>query len=795
MKIGVQILLLVLCLSPVVMWSQPISDYMPKDMLDAAVSSMERGDYYSALEWYEKTYSKTRDRSLVYTIANINYKLRDYKRSESWFKRVVVTYDQNEDYPDARFKYARSLKMMGEYRAAISEFKEFIATAEDPKLIQLARNEILGAELALESYEVDSELIIENLGRRINTTSSEYSPINGLNTGELYFASMKTSKITGTEDGEDVVFTKIYTSTRSEKRGRVSWSTPKELSPNINLGGTHTSNVILSPDQTELMFTRAILFGNDVESSKLYRSKLSDRGTWGPAEELEGINGDYVVRHPSYGVHLGKEVLFFSADRPGGFGGSDIYYAVKEGDGVYGDPINLGKLINTSANEITPFYFEGTLYYSSDGLPGFGGYDVFVTSWKDTDWDAPLNMSKSYNTSVDEVFFRINPDGESGYLTSNREGTRSLKSKTCCNDIYEFRFEKINLNLIAGTYAQRKPLSGATLQIFEVINGQPINPVELTNNEGFEFQFPLERGKSYKIKALKEGFFPDSTVINTVGVNESQDFLEEFILTVIPPEPEPEPEFIEEIVEINQPIRLNNIYYDFDDDKILEDAEQDLEVLLELLNEYSDMVIELSSHTDARGNDAYNRRLSTRRAESAKKWLVAKGVESDRIKAVGYGESVILNRCANGVKCNDEEHRFNRRTEFKIIEGPTTITIRTKNPARSAIESTNQKRPEITFEEERWAFGNVKKGEQREHEFKFTNTGNADLIIEIVTACNCTTLEYPQSVPVRPGERGSINVIYDSTKEPFGKQEKDITIVANTVPAVSELRYTVRVIR
>ena len=127
---------------------------------------------------------------------------------------------------------------------------------------------------------------------------------------------------------------------------------------------------------------------------------------------------------------------------------------------------------------------------------------------------------------------------------------------------------------------------------------------------------------------------------------------------------------------INQPIRLNNIYYDFDDDKILPDAEQDLNTLHDLLIEYPDMIIELSSHTDSQGRGSYNEDLSQRRAESATDWLLDKGIDKKRIKPVGYGESVILNKCKNGVKCTDDEHRENRRTEFKIIAGPQTIEIK-----------------------------------------------------------------------------------------------------------------------
>ena len=286
----VKLICLVLMLSPTVLLAQPVTDYLPEDMLEAAEASVERGDYYSSLEWYEKYYVKSRDRSIVYKVADINYRLRDYKRAVSWFKRVVVTYDLNDQFPDARFKYARALKMMGDYPGARSEFKEFVAITESDSLRQLSNLELIGIELAMESSDVDPELIIVNMGRKVNTSSSEYSPIAGVNEGEIYFASMRAKKITGTEDGEDVVWTKIYKAQSEVKRGKLIWKTAKEISPNVNLDGAHTSNIVVSPDHTELLFTRAGLRGNDVKSSKVYRSKISSRGTWGPAEELDGIN-------------------------------------------------------------------------------------------------------------------------------------------------------------------------------------------------------------------------------------------------------------------------------------------------------------------------------------------------------------------------------------------------------------------------------------------------------------------------------------------------------------------------
>ena len=211
-------------------------------------------------------------------------------------------------------------------------------------------------------------------------------------------------------------------------------------------------------------------------------------------------------------------------------------------------------------------------------------------------------------------------------------------------------------------------LKNAKVKLVDLSKVKPTSPETKSNFNGNDFKFVLESDKSYKTIVSRDGYKTGTIKFNTAGIFD--DFTVEKKIVLEKAEPEVE------VITINQPIRLNNIYYDFDDDKILPDAEEDLDKILDLMNEYPDMVIELSSHTDARGKTKYNQKLSQRRAESAKRYLIENGISANRIEAVGYGESMILNRCKNGVNCTDDEHRFNRRTEFKIIKGPKEITIK-----------------------------------------------------------------------------------------------------------------------
>jgi peptidoglycan-associated lipoprotein len=324
---------------------------------------------------------------------------------------------------------------------------------------------------------------------------------------------------------------------------------------------------------------------------------------------------------------------------------------------------------------MTPYFRDNTLYFSSDGWPSIGGLDIFSAEWDGTNWSEPKNMGAGYNSGYDDWYFSASQDGTRGFLVSNRpaDGARSVKSKTCCDEIYTFEIRDIVIDLLATVFDNetKEPLLAAQVTKFEVVNNRPGKSETKSNEVSNDFNFLLDSDKSYKVTVEREGYFPKDFTFNTVGMYEAQTFKAPVYLDKAP-DAEPDTRTIT----INEPIRLNNIYYDFDDDKILLDAEQDLEVILDLMDDYPEMVIEMSSHTDAQGNDNYNQRLSQRRAQSAVDWLIENGIDPQRLRAVGYGETQILNRCKNGVKCTDDEHRFNRRTEFKIIEGPTSIEIK-----------------------------------------------------------------------------------------------------------------------
>jgi len=443
------------------------------------------------------------------------------------------------------------------------------------------------------------------------------------------------------------------------------------------------------------------------------------------------------------------------------------------------------------------------LYFSSEGHPGLGGFDIFSSEWNGSNWGKPVNLGKGYNSPQDDLYFTIDSEGYNGLLVSNREGTRSAHGKTCCNDIWTVEKQKVILDLATTVFDEGKEaLNGATVQVIQMINNTPGETKQNTKDKSNAFSFPLDREMAYMVVASRDGYYPDSLQFNTVGTIETTTFEEQFFLKPIPVKEEP----TFEVYTIDQPIELENIFYDLNDDKILPDAERDLTVILELMEKYSDLEIELSSHTDAQGATGYNRKLSQRRADSARAWLTERGVAVERISTVGYGESQIRNRCTNGVRCSDEEHRYNRRTEFKITAGPTTIQIektrlKKKSKLGTGSGSTAIPAPQkvkglvLTFDKELHDFGRVKKGDNVEHTYHFTNEGDVDIIVELVSGCECSEIIYEEGATYKPGEKGTIKVIFHSEEEEKGKVNKTLDIILENInpkngyPFIYELRY------
>lgn len=831
-----------------------------EQILAAAELEVELSSYDQALAKYMELYERDEDdKTLIPIIAELNYRLRDYAAAERWYRQIFRRMESSDTtYNEHRFYYGRSLKIMEKHDDAIMVLQDFLRHADDGPMKILAEREITGAEMAQNAPETTSEVTLEGAGRKVNSLFSEYSPALSKD-NVLYYASASSNEVIVPEDVNNPDnFIRIFMSNQKEgRKGKKEWDRPEALSVEVNRPGVHTANPAISGDGRKLYYNRIELESQRMVSAKIYVSDVDDNG-WKSGNEITGgVNGEYLALQPAVGELFGNEVLFFTSDMPGGFGGRDIYYATREGEDKFGEPVNLGEKINTVGDDEMPFYFDGTLYFSTTGQPTLGGHDIYYSVWNGSEWSEAQNMGPGFNTSQDDLSFKLYGDGYRGFLTSNRKGGRSIKSKTCCDDIYEFEIAQLYADLVVGVFTEaRKGLLGATVNLIPVQPNtqKPVGGADTqTKEKGNRFDYGLELENAYLVTVSHPDYYPDTFAFDVIGLEESKTVEHRFFLKA-KPVPPPPPEY--DTVTLNQAIRLENILYDFNKSTIRPSSEVDLNQLYHILDSIPEItLIELSAHTDARGTDSYNMTLSKRRAQSARRWLIEKGIDGKRLQAEGFGETVpqtinaslasrydflkegdVLTEAFINALPNEEQqeaaHELNRRTEFKILEGPTTLVIKRiikqevkEQPKRNnlpmEVQTTPAKAkndslkishlssligqedlsglPILDFEFRAYNLGPVKKGEKRTFDYTFTNRGEGEAKVMIISACECTTVEHDNSKVYKPGESGTIEVTFDSESK---DEDETITIDIfleqvdhQEMPIVEALEYSFKLIK
>ncbi len=400
---------------------------------------------------------------------------------------------------------------------------------------------------------------------------------------------------------------------------------------------------------------------------QLYRATRSEDGTWDEIHKVHFNSEDYSVAHPA--LNLTGSRLYFASDMPGTFGQSDIFVVDVKDDGTLGDPKNLGSAINTEGQESFPFInTDGDLYFSSNGYPGLGGFDVFKSKELDQKVAAGSNRNfsidnagKPVNSAFDDFGYYENLVTKRVYFSSNREGGKGS------DDIYTFEITECQ-QLVAGTVQDRKTdvlIPNATVVLFD---GEGNEIERKTVGDDATFEFNLKCKKEYIVRGEKETYASDEQRFTTPS--KKQELMLQLLLEKDEQEIVPGDD-LAEILDI--PI----IYFDYDKFNIRYDAEIELQKVFAVLNKYPTMNIDIRSHTDCRGLATYNERLSNNRAKSTRQYLIDKGIASERLTAKGYGESRLVNDCgcepSNDSSCSEAEHQLNRRSEFIItsINGKT----------------------------------------------------------------------------------------------------------------------------
>jgi len=402
---------------------------------------------------------------------------------------------------------------------------------------------------------------------------------------------------------------------------------------------------------------------------KIYAAKR-EKSLWTNIEELPFNSEDFSNAHPC--MSADGQYLYFASNRPGGYGGTDIYRTKKTSNG-WETPQNLGPDINTEGNEMFPFlHHDGSLFFSSDGHAGLGGLDVFQSTESAGQWTEPKNVGKPVNTQVDDFAIFYDYEKNTGYFSSNRDGEAG-------DDIYWFEDLRIKPVVLEGLVAYRgseKPVANAKM-IYKFSGKQP--QIAMTDASG-RFRIELENSEVASVEILPE----DSPIALVSGLSAKSQknlgvfYIDETPEVVIAEVPKTEPTFNEEknvdekgneytTIDLLANLKLNNIYFDYNSAEVKAESKEIMKSVLNIMKENPGYRLEIAAHTDARGSSDYNQKLSRQRAENAKSYLIKQGLSSDRIVMNWYGKSQLEIDCPPGADCDELIHKANRRAEFKVI--------------------------------------------------------------------------------------------------------------------------------
>ncbi|MFV9550567.1 OmpA family protein [Algibacter sp. PT7-4] len=573
-------------------------------------------------------------------LANAYYFNGEMKDASSWYEKLMAL--KVSTNPENIFRYALALKAQENYEKA---------------------NQILNdyAKIRPEDSRIKQFLNKNNYVKSIDEISKDFELVNlDINTAFSDF---------GTSTYKDNL---IFASSRDQEEAIYNWNKQPfldlfELNDKgeiIELVGDvntkyHESSTTFTKDGKTVYFTRNNFFkgkfkknSKNTHGLKIYKATLVD-SVWTNIVSMPFNNDEYNVAHPA--LSLDEKKLYFASDMFGTQGASDIFVVDINDDGTYGIPVNLGPKINTEGRENFPFISDkGTLYFSSDGHLGLGGLDVFKVDADKINEASTLisNVGKPINSPKDDFGFIVNESTGKGYISSNRKGGKGD------DDIYSFVIPACT-KAISGTIVNKRTkdiLSNANVLVYDS-NRNLLHT--LKSDESGKFNFDLGcKEVTYLIEAKKEKYKDDFKDF-TIKPNEKGELKLELNL---------EPEAAKIGTDLALLLNLNPIYFDYDKSFIRPDAEIELAKVINYMKEYPNVKIDVRSHTDSRGRDAYNWALSNRRNKSTIAYIIEKGGISDsRITGQGYGETRLTNRCSNGVKCSKEEHQDNRRSEFIVV--------------------------------------------------------------------------------------------------------------------------------
>lgn len=668
-----------------------------------AEQSYAIGEYYAASINYKKSYSrcspKERDKRAVRA-----FMMGECYRRIGYTQKAIAAYQNAIRYniPDslAYLHIARQQLKAGQYKQAAQNFNKYLEFDAES---ELARNGLLSCELgpkwkaAPNLYQVKKEALF-------NSRRSDYSPLLvGEDADQLVLSSTRKesegddiSGITGTKFG-DLFF--------SKKNEQGKWQAVDAIGGEVNTVYDEGAPC-LSPDGKTMYFTRCSSDPDYPRYAEIWKSQRSD-ASWSKPTKCE-ITRDTLTSYAHPAVSPDGQWLYFVSDMPGGEGGLDIW-RTRILDSGFAGMENVGRPINTAGDEMFPsFRPNGDLYFSSDGHPGMGGLDIFIAREDSVLGTTVENQQYPLNSSADDFGMTFENVHNRGFFSSSRNDGKGWEH------IFSFECPEI-IQTVTGWVYEKDGYELPEALVYMV--GNDGTNLKLSVKGDGSFTQVLKPGVDYVLLGTCKGYLNVKNDIRVEQAEESEEYTLQFPL---PP--------------INVPVLIDNIFYEFDRADLTPESTEALDKLVGMMNENPNITIELSAHCDYRGNDAYNQRLSQRRAESVVRYLIQHGIAEDRLTAVGYGESrpkVITKKLAetllasDSVKVevqendtltedyilavDDEEqqevlHALNRRTEFRVLRTTYGTTLNEYKPEEEEKKAAAKREEEEMDEEENFIF-------------------------------------------------------------------------------------------
>lgn len=658
------------------------------------IQSMYNQNYYSAIRYFEELCRHREDYEIMFLLAE-NYRIvRNYPFALYWYDRA---YKANpERNAKALYHFARILQINQDYEEAAKQFAEFGRIYRDypdsREFRRLARIHQEASEAARDSMKNPVKVRISHLNTSINTDSDELSPMF-LTPTTMIYATMQFDTLSIPEDSIRVPDYFAANKTAQGWQGLGAYELQESDNPLLD-----AQNGAFSPDFQRFYFVkcekRKRFLLRDIDQCALYQSKKIF-GVWQPAERLPEIVN--IKNANIYSVTVGNdsrrndEILYYVTDRPDGRGGLDIWwtmYDVKSED--WREPKNAGNRVNSPGDEVTPHYdiATRTLYFSSDGHGGFGGYDIYFSIGEAGRWTPAENMGYPINSSHDDYYFTISEDGKEGLFVSNRPGSFHAAHPGCCDDLYAINFELIIEIPVSGRVfeIEDKELSkiiqegfaitgegkadsldvhfiaGSTVSLFVGNRNEKVFISSTETDKDGKYVFNVAPNRDYVLQF--EHVRTGSALIpfTTRGITEADTIkIEDYGINYI----------------TRDPLIIKNIYYEYGKFRLTKEHTTVIDgAILKLLKEAPEIVVEISSHTDNHGSAEFNFTLSQRRADEIVNYLVRNGIDRDRLQAKGFGfdKPIAPNQNPDGSD-NPEGRQLNRRTEFRVVGSVDNILI------------------------------------------------------------------------------------------------------------------------